>query len=261
MKAYIWMTACWLAVFAVSTTTAFSVPRHVTPMMGKTTSNNSDSKRCTITAATRTTATTPETQHTKNDSSRRAFVDHALLLPFLLSVPQVAAARAPGSTDTVEAVRQIQDAAVDLRRLQRDFYSYAVVNDEGRAVTDATVGARRILGGVAPLAGTSAIEVAKVTPLYRIDGAFNVIRKACIEGTDGDVWTDNLDLGAYEELVERILFQLQKADGDFYSVQFAAKGTKQISGIYKEAKEQVDQGVIDFDKILSLLEEANAPGF
>ena len=65
---------------------------------------------------------------------------------------------------------------------------------------------------------------------------------------------------AFEEVAERILFQLQKADGDFYSVQFASKGTKQITGIYKEAKEQVDQGVVDFGRMLALLKEAGAPG-
>jgi hypothetical protein len=157
-----------------------------------------------------------------------------------------------------EAVQQVKDAAVDLEKLQRDFFNYAVVDEEGRAVTDATVKARRILGGVAPLAGTSAIEVAKATPLYRIDGAFTVIRKACL--TSDAAWTERFDLVGFEEIAERIQFALQKADGDFYSVQFAAKGTKQINGIYREAKEQVDQGVVDFDQMLSMLKEAGTPG-
>ena len=190
-------------------------------------------------------------------SNRRTFVLSTLAAVHAQSLP-LAHARAPGSQDIPEAVRQIGDAAVDLKALQRDFDKYAVVDAEGRAVTDATVGARRILGGVAPLSGTAAIQVAQMTPLYRIDGAFNVIRKAALEG--GGDWGDGLDLLAFEEVAERILFQLQKADGDFYSVQFASKGTTQITGIYKEAKEQVDQGVVDFDRILLLLKEADAPG-
>ena len=189
---------------------------------------------------------------------RTCIADLAATWLVLLPTP-AAVARAPGSTDIREAVQQIKDAAVGLQTLQRDFYQYAVVNDKGRAVTDATVGARRILGGVATLAGPSAIEVAKKTPLYRIDGAFGVIRKACLEGT-GDDWSDNLDLVSFEEIADRIQFQLQKADGDFYSVQFAAKGTKQITGIYKEAKEQVDQGVTDFGRMIALLEQAGVPG-
>lgn len=176
-----------------------------------------------------------------------------------LLTPSSVWARAPGSKDITEAIQQIQDASVDLQKLQRDFDKYAVIDNEGRAVTDATVGARRILGGVAPLAGDSAIEVAKATPLYRIDGAFNLIRKACLEGDD-DSWGPGLDLVTFEEIAERILFELQKADGDFYSVQFASKGTKQIRGIFNEAKIQIDRGVVDFDAMLSLLAGSKAPG-
>lgn len=175
---------------------------------------------------------------------------------------QQAWARTPGSNDLAEAVQQIRDASEDLRKLQRNWEKYAVIDKEGRSVGDATVLARRILGGVAPLAGTTAIEVAKATPLYRIDGAFNVVRKATIAGWDAEVntWVGNLDLPEFEEIAERIQFQLQKADGDFYSVQFASKGTTQISGIFKEAKAQVDQGIGDFETIIQLLKDAGAPG-
>jgi len=136
---------------------------------------------------------------------------------------------------------------------------YAVVDDEGRA-GDNTAGARRILGGIAPQAGTAAIEVAKVTPLYRIDGAFTTIRKVSIDAVDKNSWGFRLDLAAFEDTAERVLFEVQKADGDFYSVSFAAKGTTQVKGIYKEAKIQVDGGIIDLEIMLGLLRDAGAPG-
>eukprot|EP00566_Odontella_aurita_P016289 CAMPEP_0113566640 /NCGR_PEP_ID=MMETSP0015_2-20120614/22833_1 /TAXON_ID=2838 /ORGANISM="Odontella" /LENGTH=254 /DNA_ID=CAMNT_0000468947 /DNA_START=162 /DNA_END=926 /DNA_ORIENTATION=+ /assembly_acc=CAM_ASM_000160 len=174
-------------------------------------------------------------------------------------LPQRARARSPGSMDVVEAVKQIRDASEDLRNLQHNWDRYAVIDKEGRAVTDATVLARRILGGVAPLAGATAIEVAKATPLYRIDGAFNAVRKVALSDDDG-AWAENLDLLAFEELSERLQFELQKADGDLYSVQFASKGTTQISGIYKEAKAQIDQGLVDIEEMKVLLRDAGAPG-
>jgi hypothetical protein len=183
-----------------------------------------------------------------------------MLTTTLLSIPQIAQARAPGSKDLSEAVQQIRDASIDLRKLERDWDQFALIDQEGRAVTDATVVARRVLGGVAPLAGASAIEVAKSTPLYRIDGAFNVIRKACLESESDSDWSSTLDQEAFEELAERILFQVQKADGDLYSVAFASKGTTQISGIYKEAKGQIDQGIVDLEKMIRLLSNAGAPG-
>lgn len=191
---------------------------------------------------------------------RNALTIGAISLFTAISTPQRAHARAPGSKDVSEAVQQIRDAAIDLRKLERDWDQYSLIDNEGRAVTDATVIARRVLGGVAPLAGASAIDVAKVTPLYRIDGAFNVIRKAYIESESDSGWTTTLDLELFEELVERILFQVQKADGDLYSVAFASKGTTQISGIYKEAKGQIDQGIVDLEKMISLLTDAGAPG-
>jgi hypothetical protein len=174
-------------------------------------------------------------------------------------MPLTASARAPGSSDVAEAVAQIRDASADLRKLSQNWSEYAVINAEGRA-GDNTVGARRILGGVAPQAGSAAIEMAKATPLYRIDGAFNAVRKYAIDADDGS-WGSNLDLDTFEDIGERLLFAIQKADGDFYSVVFAAKGTTQLTNIYRETKKQVDQGIIDFDKMLDLLKIAGAPGF
>lgn len=176
-----------------------------------------------------------------------------------LSFVHPASARAPGSGNTTEAVQQIRDAARDLRRLQSDWNLYASVTEEGMAGNN-TAGARRILGGIAPQAGVTAIEVAKVTPLYRIDGAFSVVRKAAIDAEDTNSWSFRLDLATFEEVAERVLFAVQKADGDFYGVNFAAKGTVQVLGIYKEAKVQVDRGTIDLDKMVELLRDAGAPG-
>lgn len=191
---------------------------------------------------------------------RSALAATGMSLLTLFVTPQGAQARAPGSKDLSEAIQQIRDASRDLQTLERDWDQFAMIDQEGRAVTDATVVARRVLGGVAPLAGASAIAVAKSTPLYRIDGAFSVVKKAYLESDSDSDWVSNLDLEAFEELAERILFQVQKADGDLYSVAFASKGTKQISGIYKEAKGQIDQGIVDLDKMIRLLSNAGAPG-
>lgn len=186
---------------------------------------------------------------------RRAFLSIATTVQVLL-VSDKALARAPGSTDVVEAVQQIRDAALDLRKLENDWSLYSVIDDEGRA--GSTDGARRILGGIAPQAGSAAIEAAKRTPLYRIDVAFVTVRKAALE--DGNDWTDNLDLDRFEELADRILYQVQKADGNFYGVLFAAKGTKMINDIYVETKKLIEQGIKDLDEMLSLLKDAGAPG-
>eukprot|EP00527_Entomoneis_sp_CCMP2396_P002624 CAMPEP_0198139942 /NCGR_PEP_ID=MMETSP1443-20131203/3181_1 /TAXON_ID=186043 /ORGANISM="Entomoneis sp., Strain CCMP2396" /LENGTH=240 /DNA_ID=CAMNT_0043802221 /DNA_START=14 /DNA_END=736 /DNA_ORIENTATION=+ len=167
-------------------------------------------------------------------------------------------ARAPGSKDLSEALGQIQGAVEDLRKLRDDWDSYATIDAEGRA--GSTDAARRILGGIAPQAGTAAIEVAKSRPLYRIDGAFLSIRQAAINDDAPEVaWPSDLDLAQFEELAERVLFAVQKADGDFYSVLFAQKGTRQISGIFSEAKGQVNQGISDFEEVLRLLKDAGAP--
>jgi hypothetical protein len=44
------------------------------------------------------------------------------------------------------------------------------------------------------------------------------------------------------------------------SVMFAAKGTTQISGIYQQAKIQVQQAIQDLQELLQLFREAGAPG-
>ena len=169
-------------------------------------------------------------------------------------------ARTPGSKDISEAARQIQGALDDLKKLRDNWSNYATIDAEGRA--GSTDAARRILGGIAPQSGKAAIEVAKATPLYRIDGAFAAIRQAAIDDdnlSEEEAWVASLDLIRFEELVEHVLFAIQKADGDFYSVLFASKGTKQTSGIFGEAKGQVNQGISDFEEILQLLKDAGSP--
>jgi len=170
--------------------------------------------------------------------------------------PVLARAREPGSTNLTESVQQIRDAAGALRQLRSDWSQYATIDGEGRAGD--TTGARRILGGVAPQTGAVAIEVAKATPLYRIDGAFGAVRRAAID-SEGGSWESSIDLTTFDELAEEILFGVQKADGDFYSVLFASKGTKQISGIYSEAKIQIDRCILDFEKMVLVLKDAGAP--
>jgi|TARA_B100000524_G_scaffold333717_1_gene221746 hypothetical protein len=62
----------------------------------------------------------------------------------------------------------------------------------------------------------------------------------------------------FVETAERINFSLKKADDSFYGVVFASKGTSQLQKIYDEAKSSVDSALSDFDKVMSLLEEAGA---
>jgi len=192
---------------------------------------------------------------------RRTVVATTLLtlLPTItiLSQPNAAFARVPGSLDVSESVQQIRDASLAIRKLSNNWLDYATIDEEGRA-GDNTDAARRILGGVAPQAGMAAIEIAKLTPLYRIDVAFKAVRKCALN--EDEKWASTLDLERFEELGERINFAVQKADGDFYGVMFAAKGTTQVKQIYKEAKGQVDQGIVDLDEILLLLKDAGAPG-
>ena len=69
-----------------------------------------------------------------------------------------------------------------------------------------------------------------------------------------------MDLFAFEELAEKLVYELSKADGDFYSVLFASKGTTMIRDIFVEAKSLVKQGIKDFDAMLDLLRDAGAPG-
>lgn len=179
--------------------------------------------------------------------------------------PPTASARTPGSSDVKEAVCQIRDAAADLRKLQADWSLYSVIDAEGRA--GSTDGARRILGGIAPQAGTAAIAAAQQTPLYRIDVAFVTIRRAAIDaadddggGSNDDSWAGALDLDAFEELADKIQYYVQKADGNFYSIVFASKGTRMIQDILTETKSLVTAGIADLDAMIVLLQEAGAPG-
>jgi hypothetical protein len=127
-------------------------------------------------------------------------------------LPTQAHARTPGSFDPVEALTQIQDASAELKRLRREWETYAVIDQEGRAGNiDA---ARRILGGVAPQRGDAAIAVAKATPLYRIDGAFAAVRKAALDA-EPDSWGSKLDIEDFVETSERVCFDLKKADDSF----------------------------------------------
>ena len=169
-----------------------------------------------------------------------------------------ATARTPGSDNVDEAIAQIKDGSAALKRLREDWAQYACVDKEGRACNiDA---ARKILGGVAPQRGDAAIEVAQVTPLYRIDGAFNAVRKYAL-GPGEATWGGNLDIEEFCERGEDIVFALKKVDDSFYGVVFASKGSTMIENIYKEALSSVDAAIRDFDKELDMLKAAKAPGF
>ena len=166
-------------------------------------------------------------------------------------------ARTPGSEDPVEAVEQIRDASLALKKLRNEWTTYAVIDAEGRAGNiDA---ARKILGGVGPQRGEAAIAVAKATPLYRVDGAFAAVRKAALDAEDGS-WPAEIDVENLVELGEKIAFDLQKADNDFYGVVFASKGTAQLAKIYEEAGACVDRSIANFEEVLTILRKAKAPG-
>ena len=199
-------------------------------------------------AVTRACASTPPL------ASRRALLLNAGLAAATSATP--AFARTPGSEDVGEAVEQIKDGRAALVQLQQDWSTYACIDKEGRACNiDA---ARKILGGVAPQRGDAAIEVAKQTPLYRIDGAFAAVRKYSLNAADGD-WGSALDIEAFVEKGEDIVFALKKTDDSFYGVVFAAKGSTMLENIYKEAKTAVDKSVSDFDEILALLRASKCP--
>ncbi|CAJ1954154.1 unnamed protein product [Cylindrotheca closterium] len=176
--------------------------------------------------------------------------------------PDSSSARAPGSNDVGASIQQIQDGALSLKMLLNNWSDYASIDSEGRARS--TDGARRILGGIAPQAGAAAIDAAKNTPLYRIDVAFVTVRKAVLEGSNKNdpdtAWRDKFDLERFEELADRVIYGTQKADGNFYSVLFAMKGTTMIADIFVETKKLVQQGIDDLDSMASLLREAGAPG-
>ncbi len=181
-----------------------------------------------------------------------------MLFTFAAVAAAPATARTPGSDNVDEAIAQIKDGSAALKRLREDWAQYACVDKEGRACNiDA---ARKILGGVAPQRGDAAIEVAQVTPLYRIDGAFNAVRKYAL-GPGEATWGGNLDIEEFCERGEDIVFALKKVDDSFYGVVFASKGSTMIENIYKEALSSVDAAIRDFDKELDMLKAAKAPGF
>eukprot|EP00547_Thalassionema_nitzschioides_P008085 CAMPEP_0194224056 /NCGR_PEP_ID=MMETSP0156-20130528/36560_1 /TAXON_ID=33649 /ORGANISM="Thalassionema nitzschioides, Strain L26-B" /LENGTH=214 /DNA_ID=CAMNT_0038955443 /DNA_START=20 /DNA_END=661 /DNA_ORIENTATION=+ len=172
----------------------------------------------------------------------------------LFIFPDPSLARTPGSKDLSASIEQIQNAVSDLKQLEKDWSMYAIIDAEGRA--GSTDGARRILGGIAPQAGSEAIDAAKKTPLYRIDIAFVTVRKAVLEDNNSSGWTTTFDLERYEELADRIIYETQKADGNFYGVLFAAKGTKMINDIFLETKSLVKQGIVDLEEMVLLLKDA-----
>lgn len=113
-----------------------------------------------------------------------------------------------------------------------------------------------------------AIDAAKNTPLYRIDVAFVTVRKYVLEGSgsgsdsesaDPDPWTDSFDLDRFEELADRVVYNVSKSDGNFYSVLFAMKGGKMIEDIFVETRGLVKQGVGDLEEMIGLLKSAGAP--
>tara|TARA_B110000046_G_C12820254_1_gene325068 strand:+ start:50 stop:289 length:240 start_codon:yes stop_codon:yes gene_type:complete len=69
-----------------------------------------------------------------------------------------------------------------------------------------------------------------------------------------------LDVEEFTEKGDSIVFALKKTDDSYYGVVFASKGSSMLEGIYKEAKASVDRSLIEFDEIISLLKEAQAPG-
>jgi len=150
--------------------------------------------------------------------------------------------------------------------LQDDIWSqYTRIDGEGRA--GATDGARRLLGGIAPQSGTAAIAAATKTPLYRIDVAFVRVRKTVLDRGSATAttaattaaaasWEDTFDLDRFEELADRIVYNISKCDGNFYSVLFAMKGGKMIEDIFQETKTLVTQSIDDMDEMLLLLQDA-----
>ena len=78
-----------------------------------------------------------------------------MLAAVSIAVSTPCSARTPGSEDVDEALAQIKDAAVELRKLQQNWASFAVIDAEGRAGNNVDA-ARRILGGVAPQRGEAA---------------------------------------------------------------------------------------------------------
>ena len=69
-------------------------------------------------------------------------------------------------------------------------------------------------------------------------------------------WEDTFDLERFEELADRIVYNVSKCDGNFYSVLFAMKGAKMIEDIFQETKILVTQIIDDMDEMLLLLQDA-----
>ena len=218
----------------------------------------------------KTTTTTNSKTHCRKNR-REALVTAiggglAYLSPLLLLLrPRPVYGRVPGATDVCSALEQITDGAASLRYLlQDDIWSqYTRIDGEGRA--GATDGARRLLGGIAPQSGTAAIAAATKTPLYRIDVAFVRVRKTVLDrvsatttttATAAASWEDTFDLDRFEELADRIVYNVSKCDGNFYSVLFAMKGGKMIEDIFQETKTLVTQSIGDMDEMLLLLQDA-----
>ena len=101
--------------------------------------------------------------------------------------------------------------------------------------------------------------MAKLTPLYRIDGAFAAVRK-CVLNSDDSSWASSIDIEEFVELGEEIVRSLKKVDDSFYGVVFASKGSVMLEKIYAEAKQSVDASVVNFETMLGLLRAAKAPG-
>ena len=75
------------------------------------------------------------------------------------------------------------------------------------------------------------MAVAKVTPLYRIDGAFAAVRKFALDASD-DSWAAQLDIESFVESGERVVFALKKVDDSFYgAVTAAMKQTRRAPAI------------------------------
>ena len=96
--------------------------------------------------------------------------------------------------------------------------------------------------------------------------AFVRVRKTVLDRVSGTTtttataaassWEDTFDLDRFEVLADRIVYNVSKCDGNFYSVLFAMKGAKMIEEIFHETKTLVTQSIDDMDEMLLLLQDA-----